>query len=184
VHEVADPRPARVLDDDAVARPQLSLERALDRVEGAAGDRHVAVEAVGGELGRGERLELGQLRGDAVQPVRRVDPRERAGEPRKERRIGIAAREVADARRQAGGGRDAHGRKRGDRGPAPAVGDDEPAVAERAVRGRGRRRADPEPGRERAHGRKPRARGQAAVGDRGLDRGRDLGRPGAGVDNL
>ena len=61
--EVGDPRPARVFDDDAVARPQLGLEHALDPVERAADDRDVAVDAVGGEVGLREFDERASLAG-------------------------------------------------------------------------------------------------------------------------
>ena len=80
MHEVGDPRPAGVFDDDAIAEPELGLQRALDRIERAAGDRDVAADSVGSELGLGNRGKLGQHRRTAVQLVRRVDAGERLGE--------------------------------------------------------------------------------------------------------
>jgi hypothetical protein len=44
--EVGDPRPTWVFDDDAVAEPELSLERALDRVERPARDGDITAESV------------------------------------------------------------------------------------------------------------------------------------------
>src|SRR5262249_38970259 len=82
--QVADARPARILDDDPVADPELRLERALDRVERPSGDGDVAADAVGRELGLGQSSECGELRRDAVEPVGRVDAGERLRQRRKE----------------------------------------------------------------------------------------------------
>jgi hypothetical protein len=97
-HEVGDPGPARVFEDDAVARPELGLERALDRIERAARDRDVAADPVAREVRLGARGERRQLGVDAVQPVRRVDARERTGERGEKAWIRIAARQVPHAR--------------------------------------------------------------------------------------
>jgi hypothetical protein len=130
------------------------------------------------------RGELGQLRRDPVELVRGVDVREDVGERGEQARIGIAARKVAHAGRQLGGARDAHRRKRRDRRPAPAGGDDEAALLQRPVgRGDGRR-ADLEGRGQLAHRRQPRRRGQAAVRDLALDGRSDGCRARAEPDKL
>jgi hypothetical protein len=96
VDEVGDARPAGVLDDDPVTRPQRGLQRALDRVERAAGDRDIAGYPVPGELGGCQRGEVGQIRGAAVQLVLGPGAGQRLGKRGQQPRIRVPARQVAD----------------------------------------------------------------------------------------
>ena len=75
--EVGDPRPARVLDDDAITGQHVGLQEPFDPVERAADDRYVALHAVRGEVGLGEFDQALQLVRAAVELVLRVDGRER-----------------------------------------------------------------------------------------------------------
>ena len=56
--EVGDPRPTRVFDDNAVADPELRLQRALDRVECPARDGDIAADSVAGKVSVGGGREL------------------------------------------------------------------------------------------------------------------------------
>src|SRR5581483_12073976 len=87
VQEVGDPRPARVLDDYAVAGAKLRLQGALDRVERTARDGDVAVDPVAGEIRLGRGDELRQLRLDAGEPVRGLVARQRVRERRQQPRV-------------------------------------------------------------------------------------------------
>ena len=182
--EVGDARPTRVLDDDAIARPELGLKHPLDPVERAAGDRDVAGDAVGGEVGLRELDEPRQLHRTAVELVLGLQPGQRRRERREERRVGVAAGEVA----RAGGKRPRashpqRGLARDDRAAA-AVGADQAPLPERAVRSGDGGRAHLEPGGQLADGGEPLGRLEAAVGDRRLDRGGDRCGPGSSPDRL
>ena len=97
--EIGNPRPTGILDRDPVARPELGLKAALDRVERATCDRDVAPDLVRKKVRLRQRLELGQLGRDAVELVRRVDATENLGEGRQKPRIGIAASQIVNAGR-------------------------------------------------------------------------------------
>jgi hypothetical protein len=182
--EVADPRPARILERDPVAHAELGLEGPLDGVQRAAGDRHVAADPVGREPRLGDRHELGELRRRTVEPVLGIKLPEHAGDRRQEAGVGVAACQVAHPRRKRARRANPH-RRDGRDGCAPAaVGDDEAALAERAV-GRGDRgRADLDGGGQIAHSRQPYARGQVAARHGPLDRSPDGGGAGAPRDRL
>ena len=184
MEQVGDSRPARVLDNDSVARPELGLEDAFDSVQRAAGDRDLALDPVGGEVLLGELDESRQLGRPPVELVLGHDAGQRVRERRKERRIRVPARQVADARRQSDGALHAHGRDGGDRGSAAALGHDEATLLERPVGGGDRGRADVERAGERADGRKPRLGCQETVRDLFLDRRRDGCGAGAAFDSL
>ena len=167
--EVGDARPARVLDDHAIARPQLGLQHPLDPVERAADDRDVAGDAVGGEVGPRQLDQPLQLDRTAVELVLGIEPGQRRRERRQQGRVGVAAGEVARARGERS--RASHpqrGLGRDDRAAA-AVGADQAALAERAVGGGDRGRADFELGGQLSDGGQPSGRREAPVGDRRLD---------------
>jgi hypothetical protein len=110
-----------------------------------------------------------QLGRAAVELVPGVEAREGVREHREKLRVGVAAREVADARRERGDALDPHGRGCRDRRSARAVGDDEAALLQVPVGGRHRRGAHLEAGGQLADRGKPRGRGQASFRDLGLD---------------
>ena len=61
--EIGDPRPAGVLDDDAITGQHVGLQEPFDTVERAADDRYVALHAVRGEVGLGESTRRSSLLG-------------------------------------------------------------------------------------------------------------------------
>ena len=130
------------------------------------------------------RDELGQLRGDSVEPVCRVEAGEDTLERGEKLGIGIAAAQVTGSRREVRNAADAHRRDCRDGRSAAPVGDDEAAVLERPVGGGNRRRADLDRRCELANRRQPRLRREPAVRDLGLDRGRDRCGAGSGPDSL
>ena len=100
MEQIGDSRPARVLDDHAIAGPELRLQHTLDAVERAAGDGDVADDPVGGEVGLGQLGELRQLDRPAVELVLGIETGERRSERRQQGRVRVAAREVAGVRGQ------------------------------------------------------------------------------------
>ena len=148
-NQVTDARPARILDRDPVARPQFSLEQPFDPVEGAAHDGDLTGDTVGGEAGPRDLGELRKYRRPTVELVGRIDLRECGTERWQRCRVRVAAGKVAHARRQRPGGPDPQRRLGRDGGAMAPIGLDETAVAEAAVAGRHRRRADA-PGQRRA----------------------------------
>jgi hypothetical protein len=160
------------------------LEDALDPVERAGHDRELALDPVGREVRLRQLDQPRQLRRAAVELVARVDPRESRLERREERRVGVAAREVACVRRQGPRAADAERRPPGDERAPPSLSGDEPALPERPVRGGDGRRADLELGRQRTDRWEPLRRRQRAGRDLGLDPRRDDCGAGAGPDSL
>ena len=97
--QVVQGRVAGVLDGHAVARAQVRRQRELDPVERAADDAQLAVRQAAAELLARELAELGQHRRLAVEVDGEAAARERGGDVGKQRGVGVAAGEVARARR-------------------------------------------------------------------------------------
>ena len=173
MHQVGDPRPARVLDDDPVAGPELGLQRALDRVERAAGDRDVAARSrrrrTRPRRGRRARAAWSRRRTACASGSTRARASPSGGSSRG------SGLPLARSRTPAGSSAACVTRTGGsasDRRPASTVGRDEATLLERAVGGGHRRRADLERRRERA----PSGASSPGAGGRrdlGLDRRRD-----------
>ena len=182
--QVRDPRPAGVLDDNSIAGPKLRLQNSLDRVERAADDCDVAVDAVGGEVGLRQLDELREPDRTAVELVLGIDAGERRAERWQQRRVGVAAGEVARAGRKRRSADHPQRRLDRDDGPAAAIGADEAAVLERPVGGGDRRRAHLELGRQVANRRQTVGRRESVPRDRRLDARGDRRGPGTALDLL
>ncbi len=180
--QVGDPRPARVLDDDAVAGPELRLQHSLDAVERTADDGDVALDPVRCEVGLRQTDQLRQPDRPTVELVLRIEPGQRRAERRQERGVGVTAGEVARVRRQRRPADHPQRRLGGDDRPAAPIRAHEAALLERAVSGGHRRRAHSQLVGQFANGGKARGRRQAVVGNRGFDLPGDRRGAGAEVD--
>jgi hypothetical protein len=140
--QIERPAPAGVLDCDGVARFEVGGEDPFDGVEGAGDDGEGPVgHAVGGEFGPRDPC---QLRLHGVLPVQDGRPvavgrgrRERPLQGRQQRGVRVAARHVAHVLGHVHP--DVVPPGRGRHGPHPAAPSagrlDDPALAQRAVRG-------------------------------------------------
>ena len=191
--DVTDRRVAGVLDDDAVARPQMRLQDALDPVQRPGHDR----ERIGGDPVGSERPGRGleQPLADGIGPARPqlrvvVDPGDRGPDCRQQRRVRQAGREIAPLGLAARGGvrvalaprcgRRAQRRAGSDPRAPAAVGRREPALAEDPVGRVDGRRALAQPLGQRAHRGQRVAGVEPPVADRCLSAGGDLAGRGAG----
>ena len=150
---------ARVFDRDEVARPQARLQGPLDPVEGAADHRQVlGVDPGRAELGRGRARAAEDLPGRRRRAGAAAPFGAGRGQIRQQLRVGVAAGQVADARRHAPAQPGAGNRRPpADVGAAARPGHDQAARAQVRQGGGDGPRADAELGGERAHRRQRRS---------------------------